>query len=160
MTDFAKTRQMFDIPPGVIYLNGNSLGPMPKAAPNAINSFLMDEWRTELVRGWNTKNWFMQSNTLGDRLGRLIGAPAGSTVVGDTLSIRVFQAVAAALAAQTHLQAPVTSLIQSEPNMQALDQCGYLVLHHAAKVLQWAAGGRQGWLPGHTGLAGPQAPAQ
>ena len=42
MTDFAKTRQMFDIPPGVIYLNGNSLGPMPKAAPNAINSFLMD----------------------------------------------------------------------------------------------------------------------
>ena len=74
MTDFAKTRQMFDIPEGVIYLNGNSLGPMPKAAPKAINSFLMDEWRTELVRGWNTKNWFMQSNTLGDRLGRLIGA--------------------------------------------------------------------------------------
>ena len=40
MTDFAKTRQMFDIPPGMIYLNGNSLGPMPKAAPKAINSFL------------------------------------------------------------------------------------------------------------------------
>ena len=98
MTDFSKTRHMFDIPAGMIYLNGNSLGPMPKAAPKAINSFLMDEWRTELVRGWNTKNWFMQSNTLGDRLGRLMGAPAGSTVVGDTLSIRVFQAVAAALA--------------------------------------------------------------
>ena len=98
MTDFSKTRHMFDIPAGMIYLNGNSLGPMPKAAPKAVNSFLMDEWRTELVRGWNTKNWFMQSNTLGDRLGRLMGAPAGSTVVGDTLSIRVFQAVAAALA--------------------------------------------------------------
>ena len=98
MTDFAKTRQLFDIPEGMIYLNGNSLGPMPKEAPKAINSFLMDEWRSELVRGWNTKNWFMQSNTLGDRLGRLIGAPAGSTVVGDTLSIKVFQAVAAALA--------------------------------------------------------------
>ena len=49
MTDFAKTRQMFDIPEGMIYLNGNSLGPMPKAAPKAINSFLMDEWRAELV---------------------------------------------------------------------------------------------------------------
>ena len=98
MTDFSKTRHMFDIPAGMIYLNGNSLGPMPKAAPKAINSFLMDEWRTELVRGWNTKNWFMQSNTLGDWLGRLMGAPAGSTVVGDTLSIRVFQAVAASLA--------------------------------------------------------------
>ena len=97
MTDFAKTRQMFDIPTGMIYLNGNSLGPMPKAAPTAMNSFLLDEWRTELIRGWNTKNWFMQSNTLGDRVGSLIGAAQGTTVVGDTLSIKVFQAVAASL---------------------------------------------------------------
>jgi len=97
MTDFAKTRQMFDIPTGMIYLNGNSLGPMPKAAPAAMNSFLLDEWRTELIRGWNTKNWFMQSNTLGDRVGSLIGAAHGTTVVGDTLSIKVFQAVAASL---------------------------------------------------------------
>ena len=97
MTDFTKTRQMFDIPTGMIYLNGNSLGPMPKAAPAAMNSFLLDEWRTELIRGWNTKNWFMQSNTLGDRVGSLIGAAHGTTVVGDTLSIKVFQAVAASL---------------------------------------------------------------
>lgn len=98
MTDFRKTRAMFDIPEGLIYLNGNSLGPMPKAAPQAMAEFLNDEWRTELIRGWNTKDWFMQTNTLGDRIGRLIGAPAGSTVVGDTLSIKVFQAVAAGLA--------------------------------------------------------------
>ncbi len=98
MTDFNKTRAMFDIPEGMIYLNGNSLGPMSKAAPRAIHSFLHDEWKTELVRGWNTRNWFMQTNTLGDRVGRLICAPAGTTVVGDTLSIKVFQAVAAGLA--------------------------------------------------------------
>ncbi len=98
MTDFTKTRAMFDLPEGMIYLNGNSLGPMPKAAPKAMGRFLNDEWRTELIKGWNTKNWFMQTNTLGDRIGRLIGAPAGSTVVGDTLSIKVFQAVASGLA--------------------------------------------------------------
>ena len=98
MTDFTKTRTMFDLPDGLIYLNGNSLGPMPKAAPDVMNSFLMDEWRTELIRGWNTKDWFMQTNSLGDRVGRLIGAPAGTTVVSDTLSIKVFQAVASALA--------------------------------------------------------------
>ena len=97
MTDFNKTRAMFDLPEGLIYLNGNSLGPMPKAAPDAMNSFLMDEWRTELIRGWNTKDWFMQTNTLGDRVGKLIGAPAGTTVVSDTLSIKVFQAVSSAL---------------------------------------------------------------
>ncbi|RBW63327.1 kynureninase [Ruegeria sp. A3M17] len=98
MTDFSKTRSMFDIPDGMTYLNGNSLGPMPKAAPEAMDRFLKDEWRTEIIKGWNTKGWFMQTNTLGDRVGKLIGAPAGTTVVGDTLSIKVFQAVSAGLA--------------------------------------------------------------
>lgn len=98
MTNFSKTRKMFDIPEGMIYLNGNSLGPMPKEAPAAINAFLIDEWRTELVKGWNTKNWFIKSNLLGDRIGSLMGAINGTTVVGDTLSIKVFQAVAAGLA--------------------------------------------------------------
>jgi len=98
MTDFSKTREMFDLPEGVAYLNGNSLGPMPKAAPGAMDAFLIDEWRTELVKGWNSKGWFMQTNALGDRIAPLIGAPQGSIVVGDTLSIRVFQAVAAGLA--------------------------------------------------------------
>lgn len=97
MTDFAKTRAMFDIPEGMIYLNGNSLGPMPKAAPEAMMRFLNDEWRSELIKGWNTKGWFMQPNTLGDRIGKLIGAKAGTIVVSDTLSIKVFQAVGAGL---------------------------------------------------------------
>ncbi|MEP5153717.1 kynureninase [Planktotalea sp.] len=97
MTDFTKTRALFDIPEGMVYLNGNSLGPMPKAAPDAMARFLNDEWRTELIRGWNTKGWFMQTNTLGDRIGSLIGAAEGSVVVSDTLSIKVFQAVGAGL---------------------------------------------------------------
>ena len=98
MTDFTKTRAMFDLPEGMIYLNGNSLGPMPKGAPDRIADFMHNEWATELIRGWNTKGWFMQTNTLGDRIGRLLGAEPDSIVVGDTLSIRIFQAVAACLA--------------------------------------------------------------
>ena len=98
MTDFTKTRALFDIPEGMIYLNGNSLGPMPKSAPAAMSEFLNDEWRTELIKGWNTKGWFNQTNTLGDRIAKLIGAAPGTTVVSDTLSIKVFQAVAAGLA--------------------------------------------------------------
>jgi kynureninase len=97
-TDFARTKALFDLPEGMVYLNGNSLGPMPKAAPAAMQAFLLDDWRRELVKGWNTRNWFMMTNTLGDRVGRLIGAPKGTTIVGDTLSIKVFQAVAASLA--------------------------------------------------------------
>lgn len=98
MTDLAKTRAMFDIPEGMVYLNGNSLGPMPKASPDAMMRFLNEEWRTELIKGWNTKGWFMQTNTLGDRIGKLIGATEGSVVVSDTLSIKIFQAVGAGLA--------------------------------------------------------------
>lgn len=97
MTDFNKTRAMFHIPEGMIYLNGNSLGPMPVNAESSIVNFLNDEWKSELVKGWNTKNWFMQPNTLGDQIGRLIGAEPGTTVVSDTLSIKVFQAVASGL---------------------------------------------------------------
>ena len=97
MTDFTKTRALFDIPEGMIYLDGNSLGPMLKTVPDAMHRFLLDEWRTELIKGWNSKGWFSQSNTLGDRVGKLIGADAGTTVVSDTLSIKVFQAVAAGL---------------------------------------------------------------
>jgi kynureninase len=97
MTDFTKTRALFDIPEGMIYLDGNSLGPMLKTVPDAMNRFLLDEWRTELIKGWNSKAWFSQSNTLGDRVGALIGAAEGTTVVSDTLSIKVFQAVAAGL---------------------------------------------------------------
>ncbi len=98
MTDFSKTRAMFHLPEGMTYLNGNSLGPMPRASEAAISRFLNDEWKNELIKGWNSKGWYTQTNTLGDRIGRLIGAPEGSTVVGDTLSIKVFQAVAAGLA--------------------------------------------------------------
>lgn len=97
MSDFAATRARFDIPEGVIYLNGNSLGPLPAGAEAKIGEFLREEWRGELIRAWNSKGWFTLANTLGDRIARLIGAPAGSVVVGETLSIRVFQALAAAL---------------------------------------------------------------
>ena len=97
MTDFTKTRAMFHIPEGMIYLDGNSLGPMPLTAPDAMHSFLHDEWASELIKGWNSKNWFMQTNSLGDRVARLIGAAPGTTVVSDTLSIKVFQALSAGL---------------------------------------------------------------
>lgn len=98
MTDFAKTREMFDLPEGVVYLDGNSLGPLPKAALDAVTRTIKDEWGQELIRAWNSKGWINKPRTAGDRIARLIGAPQGSVVVGDTLSIKVYQALASALA--------------------------------------------------------------
>ncbi|MCM8736813.1 kynureninase [Azospirillum sp. A1-3] len=98
MTDFHKTRARFRLPDGVIYLDGNSLGPLPIGAEERVARTLADEWGGQLIRGWNSAGWMVQPRKLGDRIARLIGAPEGSVVVGDTLSIKVYQALAAALA--------------------------------------------------------------
>lgn len=96
-TDFSKTRDLFHIPEGMIYLDGNSLGPLPKAAKARVASMMADEWGELLITGWNKAAWMAQANTLGDMIAPLIGAPAGSVTIGDTLTIKVYQALAAAL---------------------------------------------------------------
>lgn len=98
MTDFAATRAAFDLPEGLVYLDGNSLGPLPRAAAARVERTIRAEWGERLIRAWNDAGWMAQPPRVGDRIGRLIGAPAGSVVVGDTLSIKVYQALAAALA--------------------------------------------------------------
>ncbi|WP_170331808.1 kynureninase [Ruegeria arenilitoris] len=97
MTDFAATKAMFELPEGVLYLDGNSLGPLPKAAGERVQNMLSAEWGQMLITGWNKAGWMGLPTGLGDRIGRLIGAEAGAVVVGDTLSIKVYQAVASAL---------------------------------------------------------------
>jgi kynureninase len=97
MTDFEKTRALFHMPDGVIYLDGNSLGPLPVAATERVRALMVDQWGEMLIRGWNQGGWMATPRRIGDRVGRLIGAAAGTVVMGDTLSIKVYQALASAL---------------------------------------------------------------
>ena len=96
-TDFASLRSQFDLPEGVIYLDGNSLGPMPRAAAARVAHTITEEWGKLLITGWNKAGWMAQPSAVGDRIARLIGAEAGSVVMGDTLSIKVYQALASAM---------------------------------------------------------------
>ncbi|WP_405403480.1 kynureninase [Paracoccus sp. Ld10] len=98
MTDFTKTRAAFHLPDGMTYLDGNSLGPMPRAAADRVAAMMTDEWSQMLITGWNKAGWYVQPRKVGDRIARLIGAGEGQVVMGDTLSIKVFQALSAALA--------------------------------------------------------------
>ncbi|WP_411839537.1 kynureninase [Paracoccus sp. ME4] len=98
MTDFTKTRAAFHLPDGMTYLDGNSLGPMPRAAADRVAAMMTDEWSEMLITGWNRAGWYVQPRKVGDRIARLIGAGEGQVVMGDTLSIKVFQALSAALA--------------------------------------------------------------
>ncbi|QFT30425.1 Kynureninase [Labrenzia sp. THAF82] len=89
-------KELFDIPADVIYLDGNSLGPLPKGASTRAGEVIEKEWGRELIRAWNTADWIALPKRVGDRIARLIGAPEGSVATGDTLSIKVYQGLAAA----------------------------------------------------------------
>lgn len=94
----ALARDAFHLPEGVTYLDGNSLGPMPLAAQDRLARMMRDEWGQMLVTGWNRAGWFDQPGRVGDRVAALIGAGPGQVVMGDTLSVKLFQAVSAARA--------------------------------------------------------------
>ncbi len=91
-------RDRFHLPPGVIYLDGNSLGPAPKSVFAELEQAARQEWAEGLIRSWNDAGWFTLTDTMGDRVSRLIGAAPGETVVTDTTSINIHKALHAALA--------------------------------------------------------------
>lgn len=90
-------KEKFVLPEGMIYLDGNSLGPLPKAVPAHLARMVEDEWGAHLIKGWNVDDWMGQPARVGNMIGRLIGAPNGSVTMGDTLSIKVYQALSAGL---------------------------------------------------------------
>jgi len=96
-TDFAATKRQFHLPEGMIYLDGNSLGPLPKSAAARVARTVTAEWGDMLITGWNKAGWMDMPMRVGDRIARLIGAEPGHVVMGDTLSIKVYQALASAL---------------------------------------------------------------
>lgn len=90
-------KHLFNLPSGVIYLDGNSLGPVPRGAQERAANVISGEWGEQLIKAWNSAGWMALPARVGDRIAGLIGAPQGSVATGDTLSIKVYQALAAAL---------------------------------------------------------------
>ena len=94
---FLKFNSLFEIPRDLIYLDGNSLGPLPKSAAEAISNVIHNEWGKLLIKGWNQSGWMNQPESLGNEIAGLIGAKQNCISVGDTLSLKVYQALASAL---------------------------------------------------------------
>ena len=90
-------RDLFALPTGVIYLDGNSLGVMPKATPARVANVVTQEWGTDLIQSWNKAGWFQMPQKVGDKIARLIGANAGEVVATDSTSINLFKVLSAAL---------------------------------------------------------------
>ncbi|MCZ8393404.1 kynureninase [Achromobacter xylosoxidans] len=109
----APLKARFDLPPGVLYMDGNSLGVLPRAAAARAAEVITQEWGTGLIRSWNTAGWFELPSRLGDKLAGLLGAREGELVITDTTSLNIFKALAASLRIQQKRQ-PTRRVILSE----------------------------------------------
>lgn len=92
----ADFRSEFVLEDGLVYLDGNSLGPAPKAVFEKIETVMREEWAGGLIRSWNDADWFKLTDILGDRLAACLGAVKGELVVTDSTSINIFKALHAA----------------------------------------------------------------
>ena len=92
----AHKRAAFAIPQGMIYLDGNSLGVLPVNVPARVAEVATKQWGETLIKSWNEHGWFHLPQKIGDRIARLIGAPAGSVIAGDTISVNLFKLLGAA----------------------------------------------------------------
>ena len=90
-------RDLFDLPPGVIYLDGNSLGALPRAVPARVAHVVAQQWGQDLIKSWNSAGWFALPRLVGDRIAPLIGAGGGEVVATDTTSINLYKVLSAAL---------------------------------------------------------------
>ncbi|HRC37225.1 MAG TPA: kynureninase [Rubrivivax sp.] len=93
----APLREQFSLPPGLIYLDGNSLGVLPKATAARVQQVVQQEWGVDLIQSWNTAGWMELPQRVGDKIARLVGAGPGELVVADSTSVNLFKVLSAAL---------------------------------------------------------------
>ena len=93
----ARFRAQFDLPAGVVYLDGNSLGALPHRTRERVRAVVEGEWREGLIRSWTDAAWMALPQRTGDKVARLIGAPPGEVVVTDSTTVNLYKALSLAL---------------------------------------------------------------
>ena len=94
---FEATRELFDLPDGTIYLDGNSLGPLVKASREKVRELVDEQWGPRLISGWNELGWIDLPREVGDAIGGLVCAESGATIACDSTSVNLFKVLSAAL---------------------------------------------------------------
>ncbi|MGN6596717.1 kynureninase [Sphingopyxis terrae] len=126
----APLRDRFDIPTGMIYLDGNSLGAMPKGAAARTHDVVTREWGADLIKSWNSAGWFDLPVRLGDKLAPLIGAGDGEVIVCDSTSQNLFKVLSAAVA------------LRPERRVLILEGSNFPTNNYIAQGVAAATGGR------------------
>ena len=96
----ASLREEFAVPQGVIYLDGNSLGALPRGTLPRLTQVIEEEWGNGLIRSWNEAHWIDAPSRIGDKIARMIGAIPGEVIVADSTSVNLFKLLAGALQVQ------------------------------------------------------------
>jgi kynureninase len=93
----ARSRDAFALPEGIVYLDGNSLGALPKQAEERVRAVMTQQWGRDLIKSWNLHDWIGAPARIGAKVARLIGAKPNEVLVADSTSLNVFKALHAAL---------------------------------------------------------------
>ncbi len=121
--ELADFRNQFVITePNLIYLDGNSLGRLPKVTSDRLQQAVSDEWGRDLIRGWNA-SWFDAPRRIGEKLAQLIGAEKGQVVVSDSTSINLFKLVMAALLKNPQRTKIVSDELNFPSDLYILQSC-------------------------------------
>jgi kynureninase len=115
-------RSMFDLASDVVYLDGNSLGPLPQPAQTAITIAVRDEWGKGLIRSWNSADWIGLPLRTGDRIANLIGAQPGTVIAADSTSINLYKVLHAALDLQNGRTEIVTDIDNFPTDLYIVDE--------------------------------------
>lgn len=130
-------RDLFDLPEGVIYLDGNSLGPLPKATKPRLVELVEREWGRDLIRSWESNAWMALPLSVGEKIGRLIGAEPGCTVTGDSTSVNLFKALAAALSLRPERRVILTERGNFPTDLYIADGlCRLLDRGHTVRIVE------------------------
>jgi kynureninase len=90
-------REEFRLPENVIYMDGNSLGALPRRTPERLSRIVEEEWGRSLIRSWNDHDWIRYPRRVGDRIAKLVGAEPGEVVAADSTSVNLFKLLGAAI---------------------------------------------------------------
>jgi kynureninase len=138
----APLRELFHIPAGLIYLDGNSLGVLPRATAARVQQVVAQEWGEGLIRSWNSAGWMDLPARVGDKIARLVGAGAGELVVADSTSVNLFKVLSAALAIAREDQPARRTIVSERSNFPTdLYIAESLAAQHGCELVLVEAGG-------------------